>query len=247
LEGLGINGTFLLSQIVNFLILFAALYFLLWKRVLAAIDARRQRVQEELDRAEQTKEELAIAQSAYAEKVAEGEAEAERIVAEAREAAGEERNEALAAGKAQVEGELADMRAQMELEREGMLRDLRGQVGALAIAAAQKIIGETMDERRQAALVQQFFSGIKAGKVAVLADAELAGEAAVVTSALPLDAAEQATYKSTLEELLGEGAEVAFRSDPSLLGGVVVQVGDQLLDDSVAGKLDDLKTQLVAS
>jgi F-type H+-transporting ATPase subunit b len=246
LEGLGINGTFLLSQLVNFLILFAALYFLLWKRVLGAIDARRQRIQEELDRAEQTQEELAKAQAAYAEKVAEGEAEAERIRAEARKVAEEERNRALAAAKAQAEVELAELRAQVDLEREGMLRDLRGQVGALAIAAAQKIIGETLDERRQLALVQEFFSGIKAGKVAVLADAKLTGKAAAVTSALPLDSTEQASFISTLEELLGEGAKVAFRTDPAILGGVIVQVGDQLFDGSVAGKLNDLKTQLVA-
>jgi F-type H+-transporting ATPase subunit b len=245
LEGLGINFNFLISQIVNFLILFVALYFLLWKRVIKGIDDRRQRVREEMERAEQTQEELVRARAAYAEKVAEGEAEAERIKAEARKVAESAHAEALAEGQALAEAELADLRAQIDLEREQMLRDLRGQVGALAIAAAQKIIGETLDEQRQLALVQEFFSGIKAGRIAILEGVEFAGKAAVVTSALPLGPAEQAHYSSVLEELAGQGAEISFRTDPAILGGVVIQVGDQLLDDSVATKLDGLKARLV--
>jgi F-type H+-transporting ATPase subunit b len=244
LEGLGINPNFLLSQVVNFLILFAALYFLLWKRVIKGVDDRRQRIQEEMERAEQTEKELARAQAAFAEKVAEGEAEAERILAEARKAAEEARARAVTEGRAQIEADRASLRERIEREREQMLRDLRGQVGALAIAAAQKIVGETLDEKRQLALVQEFFSGVKAGKVAILEDAKLAGQSAVVTSALPLDAEEQASYQSVLKARLGEGAAIVFRSDPSILGGVIVQVGAQVLDDSVAGKLDELKGRL---
>jgi len=244
LEGLGINVNFLLSQVVNFLILFAALYFLLWKRVLKVIDARRQRIREELERAEQTEKELARAQEAYGEKVAEGEAEAARIMAEARKAAEEVRARAVVEGRAQIEAEEASLRERIEMEREQMLRDLRGQVGALAIAAAQKVVGETLDEKRQLALVQQFFSGIRAGKVSVLEDAKLAGKSAVVTSALPLDSEEQASYQSVLRSRLGEEASVVFRSDPSILGGVIVQVGAQVLDDSVAGRLGELKDRL---
>jgi F-type H+-transporting ATPase subunit b len=246
LEGLGINGTFLLSQVVNFLILFAALYFLLWKRVLGAIDARRQRVQEELERAEQTKEELARAQAAYVEKVAEGKAEAERVKAEAKKSGEQEAAQTLEQARAQAEKILKEAREQGDLEHQRMLKELRGEVVALAIAAANKILKETFDEKRQMALAQEFFSGIKDGKVAVLDAAKLTGEAAVVTSALPLDAAEQDTYRSVLEGLIGRGAEITFRADPSILGGVIVQVGDQIVDDSALAKLDELKVQLAA-
>jgi len=247
LEGLGINLNFLLSQVVNFLILFVALYFLLWKRVLNALDARRQRIQEGLEKAEQAEEELARAQAAYAEKVAEGEAEAERITAKAQEAAEQARAQVLAEGRAQAEAELADLRAQFDREREQMLKDLRGQIGALAIAAAQKIIGATLDERRQLALVQEFFSGVRAGKIAVLDEsAEMRGKTAVVTSALPLDQAEQASYQAALAARLGQDADITFRTDPAILGGVSIRVGDQIVDDSVAGKLEALKAQLTA-
>jgi len=247
-EGLGINGTFLLSQIVNFLILFVALYFLLWKRVLNALDARRQRIQEGLETAERAKEELARAQATYAEKVAAGKAEAERIKAEAGKAAEQERAQVLAQAQARAKKERTELRAQVDLEREQMLRDLRGQIGALAIAAAQKIIAETLDEQRQVALVQSFFSGIEAGKVAILSQThtKLAGQAAVVTSALPLDKAERGSYQAALAGRLGADAQITFRTNPAILGGVIIRVGDQVVDDSIAGKLEALEGQLAA-
>jgi hypothetical protein len=144
----------------------------------------------------------------------------------------------------EARGIMAQAREDAQLERNKILAEMRGQIGLLAMAAAQKIVGETLDQKRQLALVQEFFSGIRAGKIAVLEDVRLAGESAVVTSALPLDAEEQASYKSILKAHLGAGTEVAFRTDPSILGGVTVQVGAQVLDDSVAGKLDELKGRL---
>jgi F-type H+-transporting ATPase subunit b len=38
--------------------------------------------------------------------------------------------------------------------------------------------------------------------------------------------------------------EVSFKVDPSILGGLVIKVGDKVLDGSVAGKLDGLRQTL---
>jgi len=250
-EGLGINPTFLLSQIVNFLILFIALYFLLWKRVLKMLDARRQRIQEGLDRAEKAEEELARAQAARAEKVAEGEAEAERIKAAAKDGAVQASTQILESAREQAQKTLGEAQAQIDLERDQMLRDLRGQVAALALSAAHKIIGESLDTDRQRALVTEFFSGVRAGKIAVLDDVvgapSLSAKPALVTSALPLDEREQASYREALVSRLGPDVGVSFRTDPAILGGVIVQVGDQVVDDSVAGKLETLRSRFAAS
>ena len=121
LEGLGINFNFLLSQIVNFLILFIALYFLLWKRVLNFLDARKKRIQEGLEKAEQADQELARAKTAYGEKVAQAEAEAQRIRAEALAAAEQERARVLEAAREEAVAIQADARAHLDLERQRML------------------------------------------------------------------------------------------------------------------------------
>jgi len=72
----------------------------------------------------------------------------------------------------------------------------------------------------------------------------LAGDKATVTSALPLGEADQATYRAYLQERLGAGASVEFKSDPAILGGVVLRVGDVVVDDSVTAKVSALRQSL---
>ena len=121
--------------------------------------------------------------------------------------------------------------------------DLRGQVAALSISATQKLVGEALDEKRQRALLDEFFSGVKSGKVVVLEDASFKGEAAEVTSALPLTDQEQETVKKDVLAKVGAQA-VTFRVDPSIMGGLVIKVGDKVVDGSVAGKLEGLRQNL---
>jgi len=127
-----------------------------------------------------------------------------------------------------------------------MLADLRSQVASLAIAAAQHLIGESLlqDERRQHALLDEFFSGVKSGKVVVLQEAELSGDTAEVVSALPLTLDEQEKVKREVLTKLGDQAVVKFRVDPKILGGLIVRVGDRVVDGSVAGQLQTLRQNL---
>ncbi len=69
---------------------------------------------------------------------------------------------------------------------------------------------------------------------------------AIVTSAAPLDEAEVGEITDRLRQLTGGKVELEFRVDPSLLGGIVVRVGDKLLDGSVRGRLERLRS-LVAT
>jgi F-type H+-transporting ATPase subunit delta len=69
---------------------------------------------------------------------------------------------------------------------------------------------------------------------------------AKVTSAVPLTETEQETMRSKLAERFGSDLEIQFQVDASLLGGVYLRVGDQVIDGSVAGKLAALRDRLTA-
>jgi F-type H+-transporting ATPase subunit b len=240
LEALGINLGYLILQILMFAILFITLKKWVYGPMLNMLDNRRKKIAQGLEDAQ-----IAADARSNAEK------EAEKIVAEARSQAAE----MIRAATAQAETAGRDVRAQMEAEaakarenamveieqeRNRILAEMRNQVAALAIASAQKLIGDSLDEKRQHALVDEFFSGVKSGKVVVLEGAELKAESAEVTSALPLTVAEQETVKKSL----GGTAKVAFKVDPSILGGLVMRVGDRVVDGSVAGQLQGLKHSL---
>jgi len=130
-------------------------------------------------------------------------------------------------------------------QKESALLDLRPQVAALAVAAANKIVAVGLDEARQRALVDEFFSGVSDGKVAVLEGAKLQGQAAVVTSAITLKADEQTQIESGLKDKLGGEADVSFRVDPAILGGIVVRVGEHEVDGSARRALETLQQSLV--
>jgi F-type H+-transporting ATPase subunit delta len=69
---------------------------------------------------------------------------------------------------------------------------------------------------------------------------------AIATSASPLDDAELRAITARLEQM--SGGEVALETavDPDLIGGVVVRIGDRLIDGSVRGRLERLRNQLVS-
>lgn len=62
-----------------------------------------------------------------------------------------------------------------------------------------------------------------------------------VTSAVPLTADENATLLQRLQAKHGEDIEVTYAVDPSIIGGVILQVGDHVIDSSIARKLEELR------
>jgi F-type H+-transporting ATPase subunit delta len=69
---------------------------------------------------------------------------------------------------------------------------------------------------------------------------------ATATSAAPLTQDEIHALTERMEQFTGGRVELEVQVDPSLLGGVVVRVGDRLIDGSVRGRLERLRNQLVS-
>jgi F-type H+-transporting ATPase subunit delta len=69
---------------------------------------------------------------------------------------------------------------------------------------------------------------------------------ATATSASKLTADEVRALTQRLEQVTGGRIELDVQVDPSLLGGVVVRVGDRLIDGSVRSRLERLRNQLVS-
>jgi len=237
MEALGINFGLLIVQIIAFAIVFLTLNAWVYKPMLDMMESRKQKIAQGLEDARVASEARANAEKEAAKVLAEAQAEAGKIVREATERAASAGKDVKAAAEAEAVKAREAAMAEAELERNRILGDLRGQVAALAIAAANKLVGETLDEKKQRALIDEFFSGVKGGKVVVAEG--LTGDSAIVTSALPLTSDEQNSVKKSVSV-----KEVSFKVDPSILGGLVIKVGDKVLDGSVAGKLEGLRQTL---
>ncbi|RCK76260.1 MAG: ATP synthase F0 sector subunit b [Anaerolineae bacterium] len=244
MEKLGINLGFFLFQVFNFTILALLMYALAYKPIVRMLENRKNKIAQGLEDARIAAEARANAEKEAKAIIAEAQNNAAQKVREATERADVAAKEILAQAEAQANKIREEARIEAAQERDRILLELRGQIASLAIAAAQKLIGEALDEKRQHALLEEFFSGVKSGKVVVLEDVELSGDSAEVISALPLLPHEQETVKKDILSKMGEQATVSFRVDPSIMGGLIVKVGDKILDGSVVGQLESLKQSL---
>jgi F-type H+-transporting ATPase subunit b len=243
MEALGINLGLLVVQVIAFTIVFLTLQAWVYKPLLNMLESRKRKISQGLEDARVAADARADAEKEAARVLADAHAEANKIVQDASERAAAAVRDAKAAAEAEASSSRQAIVAEAEHERNRILGDLRGQVAALAAAATQRLIGQTLDDKRQHALIDEFFSGTKGGKIVVLEDAELKGESAEVTSALPLSPDEQAGVKKELLSKVNAQA-VTFRVDPAILGGLVIKVGDKVLDGSVAAQLEGLRQSL---
>lgn len=243
MEALGINLGLLIVQIIAFTIVFLTLNAWVYQPMLNMMESRKQKIAQGLEDARVAAQARANAEKEAAKIITEAQTEASAVVREATDRAAVAGQDVKAAAEAEAAKAREAAIAETEMERNRILGDLRGQVASLAIAAANKLVGEALDEKKQRALLDEFFSGVKSGKLIVLDDTNFKGESAQVTSALPLNSEEQEAVKRDVLSKAG-AKEVHFRVDPSILGGLVIRVGDKVLDSSVAGKLEGLRQSL---
>ena len=244
MEKLGINLGYLIVQIINFAILLVVLRAWVYKPLMGMMQKRHEAIEKGLEDARVAAEARENAEKDAAAIITEAQSKTAQMIREATEKAESANREIKASSEAELAKARESALAEIAIERDRLLSDLRGQVTTLAIAAAQKLIGEALDEKRQHALVDEFFSGVKNGKVVVLDNADVKGATAEVTSALPLSDAEQASIKKDLLAKLGNGADVTFKVNPAILGGLIIRVGDRMVDGSVSGQLQALQQSL---
>ena len=70
---------------------------------------------------------------------------------------------------------------------------------------------------------------------------------AEVTTAEPLDEEGQQIVRERLSRLTGRDVELQLKIDPSIIGGIVARIGDQLIDGSVINQLRRLRARLAAA
>jgi len=233
MEALGINLGFLGMQILLFIILFTVMKGYLYEPILKALEERKARITKGLEDAR----EAAVARDnadVEAKKILDAaRSEAATIRANATVQADETAKAIEAKANENAKATIEAAAAAAGEERDRVLAEMRGQISSLAIAAANKLIGEALDEERQHAIIDDFFAKTPAGL------SNMSGDKAVVTSALPLTADEQASVSKSLS-----AGDVEFKVDPAILGGLIVRVGDQVVDNSVAGQMGALQASL---
>lgn len=122
------------------------------------LDQRREKIQGEMEKAEQTRTEADKVLDQYRQQLASAREEANRIIEEARKTADQLRRDLLA--KAEQENQQVLARAQEEIraERDRVFQELKAQVGELSLALAGRMVGESLDRDRHLRLVDDYIA-----------------------------------------------------------------------------------------
>ena len=155
MEGLGVNLNGLIAQLVNFGLLFLLLWLVAYKPVLRLLDERSERIRESLERAEEIKNQAARADAEFAARRAEGLREAQEIVNRANQAADRIQREAEDRARRTADDLIARARAEIDVERQRAVAELRAQVADLAILAAGRVVRSTLDPQQHRRLIDE--------------------------------------------------------------------------------------------
>jgi len=108
------------------------------------------------------------------------------------------------------------------------------------------IVNGALDENRIREVVSKVAQAKPRGYFAILSHfqrlvkLEIERRTAKVESAAPLSPEVQADVKNKLGKLYGQGLNISFTQNPSLLGGLRIQVGSDVYDGSVQARLENL-------
>ncbi len=158
MEALGISPNLLITQIVNFVILLVLLRLLLYKPIQNMLGARKQKIQESLEYAERVKRDAAEQQKEFERKLEETRRETQAAAQAAQQVGEKEREAILAQAREDAQKIVAQAKEQIEFERKQMMADLHDDVVRLSLLAAQKVIGQALDDRAHRQLVNDFLA-----------------------------------------------------------------------------------------
>lgn len=150
------NAGLIFWKTIVFGLLLFVLYKFAWNPIVTSLREREETIDSSIKRAERALAEAKQIQQENDKIRREAEAEAQRILREAREAADRARSEEMDKTREQIRHLKVQAQDAIEREKQGALEDLRDEVAELAIQAAEIILRENLDGGRQRKLVDQF-------------------------------------------------------------------------------------------
>ena len=155
LAGLGINVPTLIAQIINFIILFGLLYLVAYKPLMRMLDERSGKVKESMEQTESIREQAERAGEEARKRIEAASREGQDLVAQAVKTGEEIRQKAQKEAKPEAEALITKARQEIQRERDEAIGELRKEIADLTIAAAEKVIEQSLDKEAHRKLIEK--------------------------------------------------------------------------------------------
>jgi len=146
---------------------FAILFFFVWKwvlpRVSALLDERRDKIQGDLERAEQTRTQAEQELADYRQQLANARQESNAIIEEARKTADQLRADIQARAEREAAATVAKAQEEIRAERDRVFQELRGEIGEIAVELAERVVGASLDATSHQRLIDEYIDQVASG------------------------------------------------------------------------------------
>jgi F-type H+-transporting ATPase subunit b len=236
----------LLLQAINLAVLLALLRWLLYRPLLAVIDARRQRVADEMAAAQTARQAAQDEGKTLAAQRKDLEGEREQVLAEARQQAGVERDALLAQARTAALATQAEARQQIDMERQQAGQSLLEEASSLALDLATRLLDHSPAPADDAGFVDELLDHLEATPAEERQ--RWLGEAtppaiALVCASTPSETTLQ-QVNDRLTRLLGIPVTLKPQADPGLLRGAELHFPHGVLALSWSAALADAQVEM---
>jgi len=235
-------------QILNFLVLAALLYYVLFRPVMRNMKERAAEREQLARQIAEDRQEAARLRAELEARLTHADEEAAAIIATAREQAEAERPALLEEAHAEVERILVEAHADANRLRQQTADDFHDDLLDAILEISGQVIGRVSPPELHDALVQQLNDRIwELGRSEMervetfrrsLGDRD---PTAYVTTARPLSPEQRGLLARTFTALADRHVNLELKTDPALAAGIRVRLGDTLVDHSIGGQLDELR------
>lgn len=160
--GLTVNLFWVIVAGANFLVFFLLAYKIAIEPLGERLQERRERIEQGLKDADAARRDRESAADQRQAVINEARREASEIVQRAQKVADETRDKGVADTQLEIDRMRERAVSDLDAERKRALADVRTQVADLALAAAGKVVGETMSDEREKRLVDEFLTQVSA-------------------------------------------------------------------------------------
>jgi ATP synthase F0 subunit b len=237
-----------LWQMVNFLVLFAALYFLLFRPMMRRIRERANEKARVMEKLREDQSEAEALREELESRLANAEDEAESIVEKAKSQAEVERAELLQEAQAEVERILAEAQTDASRMKRQAIEEFHEELLQGVLDVSGLVIGRVAPEDMHNSMVQQLSDSVwelgrsDMRRVEVLRRS--LGErtpTVMARTAKPLSPEQQGQLVRTFSALADRNVNIDLKVEPTLGLGMQVRLGDLVMDNTIAGRLDELR------
>jgi len=155
IDALGINLPQLIAQVANFFVLLVILRLTLYTPILKMLDERKQKIAEGLNAADLARAEAAQAQANIQAQLDTARKEGQELVAGAQSIATRIQAEAREQSNRDREAALERARAEIQLERDRAISELRTEFADITVSAAEKVIGQSLDRQAHQRIIDE--------------------------------------------------------------------------------------------